>query len=205
MNIAVFASGRGSNFQAILDACSSGFLPARVCVLISNKADAGAHEIARNASIPSYHCSRTQFATDTEYAHALLSLLREHRTECIALAGYLKKVPIEIISEYRNRILNIHPALLPLFGGPGMYGHHVHEAVLASGMKVSGATVHFVDEEYDHGPILIQQCVPVERGDTPETLAQRVLSVEHRIYPLALKAVAENRVIFEGGRAWIVE
>ncbi|MCX7984500.1 MAG: phosphoribosylglycinamide formyltransferase [Bacteroidetes bacterium] len=205
MNIAVFASGRGSNFQSILHACTTGFIPARVSVLISNRADAGAHELARRAGVPSFHISRQQYANESQYIQSLLTVLREHESNVIALAGYVKKVPIEIIAQYRNKILNIHPALLPLFGGPGMYGRHVHNAVLASGMKVSGATVHFVDEEYDHGPILLQQCVPVERGDTPDTLAARVLNVEHTIYPKALKALVENRVVFDGTKAWIVE
>lgn len=205
MNIAVFASGRGSNFQSILQACSEGFIPGRVVILISNRKEAGAQNIAYAANIPFLHISRTHFETDDAYAQHLLSVLREQKTECIALAGYLKKVPALVVREYRNRILNIHPALLPLFGGEGMYGHHVHEAVLASGMKISGATVHFVDEDYDRGPILLQQCVPVEYGDTPETLAARVLKVEHTLYPLALKAVAEGRVLWDGNKAWIVE
>lgn len=205
MNIAVFASGRGSNFQSILKACIDGFIPARVVVLISNRGDAGAQHIAHEANIPFVHLSPLRFESDEAYAQHLLSVLKEKETDCIALAGYLKKIPPLVVREFRHRIVNIHPALLPLFGGEGMYGHHVHEAVLASGMKVSGATVHFVDEEYDRGPILLQRCVPVERGDTPETLAARVLAVEHVIYPLALKALAEGRVVFDGTKAWIRE
>lgn len=132
-------------------------------------------------------------------------MLKDSNASCIALAGYLKKIPALVVREFHNRILNIHPALLPLFGGEGMYGRYVHEAVLASGMKVSGATVHFVNEEYDRGAILIQRCVSVERFDTPETLAAKVLEVEHTIYPLALKALVEERVVFEGNKAWILE
>ena len=203
MNIGVFASGRGSNFQAILDAIDQGILPARVSVLLSNKSDAGAFEIARAHSIPSVHLGQKQFADETLYAAAMLRVLKVYNVELIALAGYLKKIPTLVVREFQNRILNIHPALLPSFGGQGMYGHHVHEAVLASGAKLSGATVHLVDEEYDRGPIVLQKTVPVEEHDTPETLAARVLKVEHEIYPLALKAFAENRLTIQGRSVWI--
>ena len=119
------------------------------------------------------------------------------------LAGYLKKIPSQVIRQYRNRIVNIHPALLPSFGGFGMYGHYVHEAVIASGVKVSGATVHLVTEEYDRGPIIMQKTVDIAFDDTPESLAAKVLKVEHEIFPLALKAFAEGRVNIEGNKAWI--
>ncbi len=203
MNIGVFASGRGSNFQAILNAIQRGELPARVMLLLSNRSDAGALAIARSNGIPAIHLSQKQFPDENSYSAKLLDVLREHDVQFIALAGYLKMVPAAVVRIYRNRILNIHPALLPSFGGPGMYGHYVHEAVLASGAKVSGATVHIVDEEYDRGPIVIQKTVPVEQHDTPETLAERVLAVEHEIYPQALKAFAENRVTIEEGFVWI--
>ena len=137
------------------------------------------------------------------FAAAMLQLLKEHDVQLIALAGYLKKIPVSVVREYRNRILNIHPALLPSFGGHGMYGHFVHEAVIASGAKLSGATVHLVDEEYDRGPIVLQKSVPVEPGDTPESLAARVLHVEHEIFPLALQAFVDNRVIIRERSAWI--
>ena len=147
MNIGVFASGRGSNFQAILSAIERGTLPARITVLLSNKSDAGAFEIANAYSIPTVYLSQKQFANEALYAAAMLEALTSHNVEFIALAGYLKRVPTIVVREFRHRILNIHPALLPSFGGQGMYGHHVHEAVLAAGVKVSGATVHLVDEE----------------------------------------------------------
>jgi phosphoribosylglycinamide formyltransferase-1 len=204
MNIAVFASGRGSNFAAILDAIRNGSLPARACVLISNRSDAGALDRARTENIPAVHCSRTAYATDEAFADAMLALLRSHGTEFIALAGYLKHVPVPVVTAFRHRIVNIHPALLPSFGGHGMYGHHVHEAVLASGAKVSGATVHLVDEEYDRGPIVAQRCVPVLPGDTADTLATRVLTVEHILYPETLAAFARGHVRVEGRRAWIL-
>jgi phosphoribosylglycinamide formyltransferase 1 len=203
MNIGVFASGRGSNFQAILSAIELGNLPARVTVLVSNKGDAGAFEIAHSRSIPAVHLSQKQFTDEALYGTAMLALLKSHNVEFIALAGYLKKIPVVVVREYRHRILNIHPALLPSFGGQGMYGHHVHEAVLASGAKISGATVHLVDEEYDRGPIVLQKTVAVEEHDTPDTLAAKVLKIEHEIYPLALKAFAEDRVTTHGRSVWI--
>jgi phosphoribosylglycinamide formyltransferase-1 len=203
MNIAVFASGRGSNFQALLHAIEVGTLPARIVALISNSASAGALETAREHGIPALHINRKQFSGEDAFVEKLLSVLEEHQTDVLALAGYLKIIPLPLIHRYSNRILNIHPALLPFFGGAGMYGHFVHEAVIASGMKVSGATVHFVNEEYDRGAILIQKTVNVTMGDTPEILAAKVLQIEHEIFPLAFKALAEKKITIEGNKAWI--
>jgi phosphoribosylglycinamide formyltransferase 1 len=203
MNIAVFASGRGSNFQSILNAIDAGILPAQVVVLISNKSDAGAMEIARAHNIPAQHLSQKMFSSEDALAKAMLGVLDKRHVEFIVLAGYLKKIPAQVIRQYRNRIINIHPALLPLFGGDGMYGHRVHESVLASGEKISGATVHLVDEEYDHGPIVMQKTVDIVPDETPDSLAAKVLKIEHEIFPLALKAFAEGRVKVERRKAWI--
>jgi phosphoribosylglycinamide formyltransferase-1 len=203
MNIAVFASGRGSNFQSILNAIDAGILPAQVVVLISNKSDAGAMEIARARNIPAQHLSQKMFSSEDALAKAMLGVLEKRHVEFIVLAGYLKKIPAQVIRQYRNRIINIHPALLPLFGGDGMYGHRVHESVLASGEKISGATVHLVDEEYDHGPIVMQKTVDIVPDETPDSLAAKVLKIEHEIFPLALKAFAEGRVKVERRKAWI--
>lgn len=203
MNIAVFASGRGSNFQAILKAIDDGALPARVTLLVSNNSNAGALELARSQNIPAIHLSQKQFSSEDAYGEQLLELLKRHDVQLIALAGYMKRIPTKVIEQFRRRILNIHPALLPAFGGAGMYGIHVHEAVLAAGVKITGATVHIVDEEYDKGPIVMQRAVEVLSGDTPETLAARVLPVEHEIYPKALAAFANNRVRIEGRKVWI--
>lgn len=203
MNIAVFASGRGSNFEALLNAIERGTLPARVTLLVSNKAEAGALEIARSRNISTFHINQQQFPSEDAYVTKLLELLGQHRVELIALAGYLKRIPSRVIERFRNKILNVHPALLPSFGGAGMYGMHVHEAVINSGVKVSGATVHVVDEEYDRGPIVMQKSVEVADDDTPQTLAAKVLRVEHEIFPLALKAFAEGRVRIERRKAWI--
>ena len=204
MNIAIFASGRGSNFQAILSAIDAGLLPARVTVLISNKSDAGALDIGRACRIQTSHLSQKMFPSEEALAEAMLNVLSQQRAELLVLAGYLKKIPLQVVRRYRNRIVNIHPALLPLFGGAGMYGHFVHEAVIASGMKVSGATVHLVDEEYDRGPIVMQRTVEIIQDDTPDFLAAKVLKIEHEIYPLALKAFAEGKIKIEGRKAWIM-
>ncbi|MDZ7373864.1 MAG: phosphoribosylglycinamide formyltransferase [candidate division KSB1 bacterium] len=204
LKLAVFASGRGSNFEAILRAIDEGRLDAEVRVLISNKSDAGALEIARRRGIPAFHLSAQQFPTPEAFDQSLLEILARHEVNFIALAGYLKKLSPTIVQAYRNRILNIHPALLPAFGGKGMYGHHVHQAVLDYGCKVTGVTVHIVTEEYDAGPPVIQRCVPVLDDDTVETLAARVLEVEHQVYAEALQYFAEGRVQVEGRRVRIL-
>lgn len=203
MNIAVFASGRGSNLRAILNAIHQGFLPARVTVVLSNNSNAGALEIARLHQVPAVHLSQIQFPSEDAYVEKMLAVLQQHEVELIALAGYMKKLPLRVIENFRNKILNIHPALLPAFGGKGMYGHYVHEAVIASGANFSGATVHLVDEEYDRGPIVVQQTLPVEKTDTPDTLAAKVLQIEHTLYVEALKAFAEHRVVIKERNVWI--
>ena len=205
IRLAVFASGRGSNLDAILKNIARGALTAEVVVVISNRSAAGALEIAGENKIPAFHVSSKQFADEQSYDEHLLRLLAEHRTELIILAGYLKLIPVNIIRQYRNRILNIHPALLPSFGGPGLYGHFVHEVVLNYGCKISGATVHLVDEEYDTGAPILQRCVPVLEDDTPDTLAARVLQVEHQLFSEAIQLFAENRVIIEGRKSRILK
>ncbi len=180
---AVFASGGGSNFQALLDHAppQPRF---RIRLLVSDRDGIGALQRARDGGIPT-RVVPTRDRTGAEVAAETLAVLEEHGVEVIFLAGYLKLLPRTVVERYRRRILNIHPALLPGFGGKGMWGHHVHEAVIASGVRVSGPTVHLVDEEYDRGMIVAQWPVPVLAGDTPDTLAARVLKVEHRLYPMA--------------------
>jgi len=201
LHLGIFASGRGSNFQAILDAINRRELNARVRLLVTNNPEAGAIAAARGCGIAVSVLRRGDFGKEEDFARAMLEALHSNGVGFIALAGYLKMIPVKVITEYRHRILNIHPALLPAFGGKGMYGHHVHEAVLAAGCKVSGATVHMVDEIYDHGPIVAQSCVPVLEGDTPDSLAARVLETEHAIYPAALQLFAQGRVTVRDGRA----
>jgi formyltetrahydrofolate-dependent phosphoribosylglycinamide formyltransferase len=183
MRVAVLASGGGTNLQALLDACGKG-APARVVLVASDKADAGALARARGAGV------EAQAIADPGDGAALTRLLREQGVDLVVLAGYLKLVPAETVSAFDGQMINIHPALLPAFGGPGMYGIRVHRAVLASGATVSGATVHLVNAEYDRGPIVAQWPVPVQRGDTPEALAARILDVEHRLLPAVVLAAA---------------
>ena len=188
--IAVLASGGGSNLQALLDhleRLGPGRRGGDVVLVASDRADAGALERGRRAGIAAEPIDHRD--------EALMSaLLRERRVDLIALAGYLKLVPAGIVAAYRGRMLNVHPALLPAFGGGGMYGRRVHAAVIAAGARVSGPTVHFVDEHYDQGPIAAQWPVPVREDDTAETLAARVLKVEHLLFPRVVDAVAAGRI-----------
>jgi formyltetrahydrofolate-dependent phosphoribosylglycinamide formyltransferase len=184
MRVAVALSGRGSNLEALLRALPPG-APAEVVLVISNRADAAGLEIARRHGIP------TLVLAAPADGSAWLEALRTAQASLLVLAGYLKLVPPDVIEHWRGRIVNIHPALLPDFGGPGMYGRRVHEAVLRAGMRESGASVHLVDEVYDRGEVLAQERVPVLPADTPETLAQRVLAVEHRLLPAVVLAAAE--------------
>jgi len=178
MNIAVFASHGGSDLQAIIDGCKKGTINARVCVVISNNSDSKALERARDAEIPALHISKASTKDDTLDQY-MLKTLKAHKTDIVFLAGYLKKVPDSVLKAYENRIFNIHPSLLPKYGGKGMFGINVHKAVLAAGERVTGITIHRVTAEYDAGDILRQREVPVVEGDTPEVLAARVLEQEH--------------------------
>ncbi|MFI5251861.1 MAG: phosphoribosylglycinamide formyltransferase [Bacteroidota bacterium] len=205
LKIAVFASGRGSNFVAILQAIERGEIPgAAIVIVISNNSSAGALQLARDHNIAAVHISCKQYASDEDFTKALQSLLHEHGVNFIVLAGYMKKIYPRIIKEYQNRIINIHPALLPAFGGEGMYGRYVHEAVLAAKTAVTGATVHLVDNEYDHGAIVLQRSIPVACDDTPESLAKKVLRIEHELYPEVLKLFAAGRVEINGRQVFII-
>ena len=191
INIAVLASGRGSNFQA-LHAALPDDAPGRIALVVSNREDAPVLE--RGAALG---IATATIARDGADAVELTTLLRTHDIGLVVLAGYLKRIPDAVVAAWRGRVINIHPALLPAFGGPGMYGRRVHEAVIASGVRVTGVTVHAVDEVYDHGPILAQWPVPVFDEDTPETLAARVLRVEHALYPRVVDAVAAEEIALD--------
>jgi formyltetrahydrofolate-dependent phosphoribosylglycinamide formyltransferase len=186
---AVFASGGGTNFQALLDR-----QPAdgawRIVLLLTDREDAGAIARAVEADVP-VAVVRTGGKEPAEVGREMLELLDRHRVDLILLAGYVKLVPVQVVARFKGRMLNIHPALLPAFGGKGMYGQRVHAAVLAAGVKESGASVHFVDEEYDRGAVVAQRRVPVLDGDTPASLAARVLEIEHQLYPAAVDDVCE--------------
>lgn len=192
LNIAVFASGRGSNFEALHRAIEEQNIPAQIAVVISNNSAAGALSLARSLGIPALHLSQRHYPDPAAFHHAVLQTLVRYATDLIVLAGYMKKMDAEIVRAFPQRIINIHPALLPKFGGEGMYGMHVHTAVIAAGEKESGASVHYVDEEYDRGAVIAQQRVPVLPDDTPETLAARVLAAEHQLLPSVVKNIAQN-------------
>ncbi|MBP6963436.1 MAG: phosphoribosylglycinamide formyltransferase [Armatimonadetes bacterium] len=200
INIAVMISGhgRGSNLQAIIDACKDGRIDGRVAVVIGVKDDAPAMQRARDNGIPAVEVRPKEFDTDEGYGRRIMDFLSEHQVDLICLAGYMRILPLEIVKAYRARIMNTHAALIPSFCGKGMYGEHVHNAVIEYGAKVSGCTIHFVDEQYDTGPIIIQKCVPVEEGDTPETLAARILPLEHQSYVEAVQLFAQGRLKVEG-------
>jgi phosphoribosylaminoimidazolecarboxamide formyltransferase/IMP cyclohydrolase len=201
--IAVFASGEGTNLQALLDACRSRRIPGSVVLVVSNRAGAGALSRAAAARIPTQTLRPADFNSPDAYDAALAAACREAGADLVCLAGFMLKLGAPMLKAYGGRILNIHPALLPSFGGKGLYGVRVHEAVLKSGARVSGCTVHLVDDQYDHGPIVAQAAVPVLPDDTPESLAARVLTQEHWLYPEAVRLFAEGRVRVEDGRACV--
>ena len=190
--IAVLASGGGTNLQALIDRLNTGEpAAARVELVVGSRAGIGALERAERAGIPALALDARTMGAES-FREALAGALETHGIGLVVLAGWLQLVPAEVVARYHGRMVNVHPALLPAFGGRGMYGMRVHQAVIASGVRVSGATVHLVDERYDEGAIVAQWPVPVLPGDTPETLAARVLAVEHRILPLAVEALARG-------------
>jgi phosphoribosylglycinamide formyltransferase 1 len=201
MRIAVFASGSGSNAEALMAMAATRGTPFSVALCVTNRADAGVLDRAERFGIATHVLT----GGEALRGDVVVDLLRAHQIDAVALAGYLKMIPSEVVIEYRHRILNIHPALLPAFGGHGMYGMNVHRAVLEAGVRWTGATVHLVDETYDTGPVVLQEVVPVEPDDTPEVLAARVLRTEHTLYPTAVRLLAEGRLRVDGRRVTILE
>ena len=194
MQIAVLASGEGTTLQAVLDACASGRLPARVGVVISNNAAAGALRRAHAAGVPTRHLSAATAGGPAAQDQALSQTLVEFAPDLVLLAGYMKRLGPVTLADFAGRIINIHPALLPQFGGQGMYGLNVHRAVLAAGLKISGASVHWVDEDYDTGAVIAQVRVPVESGDSAQSLATRVQAAERELVIEVLTAAASGRL-----------
>jgi phosphoribosylglycinamide formyltransferase-1 len=194
MKLGFLASHGGSNMQAIIDACTSGLLKAEVRVVISNNADSLALQRARDQHIPVAHLSSKTHPDPQELDAEIAATLSRSDADLVLLAGYMKKVGPITLARFPRRILNIHPALLPKYGGEGLYGRRVHEAVLASGDRTTGVTIHLVDEEYDRGPVVAQCEVEVVPGDTVETLAARVLEQEHRLYVNTLVKIAEGEL-----------
>lgn len=193
IRLVVLASGGGTTLQNLIDRIADGRLNARIAGVVASKADAGGVGRAERAGIPVAVVER-----GSGFADRVWAAVRGFDPQLVCFGGWLHLLPIP--ADFRHRVLNIHPSLLPAFGGKGMYGHHVHEAVLAYGAKVSGCTVHFADDTYDTGPIVAQRCVPVEDGDTPESLAARVFEAECEAYPEAIRLVTSGRVRVVGRR-----
>ena len=194
MNIAVFASHGGSDLQAIIDACKSKRINANVCAVISNNSGSFALQRARDTGIPAFHFSQKTIKNPEVLEKAILDTLVGHEAQIIFLAGYLKKLGPTILKAFENRVFNIHPSLLPKYGGKGMYGINVHAAVLAAGETETGITIHRVDDGYDTGEIIAQRRVPVLEGDTPEILAARVLEQEHIFIVETLVGIIEGMI-----------
>ena len=198
IRLAVIASAGGTTLQNFLDRIADGRLKAEVVVVISNNADAYALERAHRAKIPAFVVDRKEARTREIFSRRIFDHCREARADLVCLAGFLQL--IQVPDDFLGRVLNIHPALIPAFCGKGYYGHHVHEAVLAYGAKVTGCTVHFADNEYDHGPIILQRTVPVLDDDTADRLALRVFGQECEAYPEAIRLFAEGKLQIEGRR-----
>lgn len=195
MNLGFFASHRGTYMQAVINACNSGYLDAKPCLVISNNSESEALARARREGIPGYHFSSKTLRDPAQLDRAILSALQQHQVDLVVLAGYMKRLGEKTLSAYQGRVINIHPALLPKYGGEGMYGAYVHEAVIAAGDLETGVTIHLVDREYDHGDIVAQCRLPVLKGDTAGTLAERVLEREHTFLVETLKRIIEGEII----------
>ncbi len=202
---AVFASGRGSNFSAIYDQIQTGSIDGEIVCVLSSQKHAPVLEKARQFGIEALHKNSSQYPSIADFTADLIQTMRQRQAEYILLAGYMKKIPSALLREFPNRVVNIHPALLPAFGGKGFYGEKVHQSVIERGVKWSGVTVHFVDEIYDHGPIIYQYPVRVLDDDDAGTLAARVLEYEHQAYPKVVRWLSkdwiqlkDNRTIYTG-------
>lgn len=191
----MFASGTGSNFRTIVDSAKNGYLKSKITLLITNNSNCGAASIAKANGIKCIHISRKKFPglSDDDYEKLFLNALEENKIDFIVLAGYMKKIGSSIIKKYRRRIINIHPALLPKFGGEGMYGINVHRAVIESGATVSGLTIHYVDEEYDKGEIIFQKTVEIEKHDDEYSLQKKIQKLEHEYYPEVIEQVTNYK------------
>ena len=203
MAVLVSAKGRGTNMQALIEGCKSAKINGEVAVVIGTKEGSPALENAASEGVATLAISPKSFQAVSDYDAAVLQALQEHNVDLVCLAGYMRLLGVDIIRSYRHRVMNIHPALVPMFAGKGMYGHHVHEAVIERGVKVTGVTVHFVDEEYDHGPIIVQTPVLVEEDDDPDSLAARVLKQEHASYVRAVSLFADGKLKVENRKVKI--
>lgn len=205
LNIAVFISGGGTNLQAIIDAVKENKINGKIKLVFSNRKNAYGLIRAQNESIDTFYLNRKKFFSSEEYDERILEELEINNIDLIVLAGYLNILSSKLVSKYSNRIINIHPSLIPSFCGDGFYGENVHKAVIKSGVKFSGATTHFVDEKVDTGAIILQDVVPIFINDDFETVAKRVLEIEHEILVKTVKAFCDNKIVFKDNRAFIVE
>ena len=207
LNIAVLVSGGGTNLQALIDAQAAGQIQnGAISLVISSRTAAFALERAKKAGIPTRVLLRKGFAEQADYDAALLALLKEFQIQLVVLAGFMTIISETVIRQYENQIINVHPALIPSFCGPGFYGLHVHEAALEKGVKVSGATVHFVNEVCDGGPIILQKAVEVLPDDTPETLQRRIMEqAEWKLLPRAVELFCAGKIVVENGRTRILD
>lgn len=201
LRIGVLLSGEGTSLENLFDRIESGEVPAEVAVVIASKAGAGGLARAEKRGIPAVAVARKQYPDVDDFNDRLHEELANHSVDLVACLGFLS--PFQLRGTYEGKALNVHPALIPAFSGQGMYGHHVYKAVFEKGVKITGATVHFVDEEYDHGPILLQRAVPVEEDDDVASLSARVQAAEREMVPEAIRLIAEGRVTIKDGRARI--
>jgi phosphoribosylglycinamide formyltransferase-1 len=201
LKIAVLLSGSGTSLENLFDQIDAGRLHAEIIVVIASRTDAFGLERARRRGVPAFAVPRREYPQVRAFNDAIHAVLAEHEPELVALLGFMS--PFETRGRYDGRSLNVHPALIPSFCGKGMYGHRVHEAVLEAGVKLTGATVHFVDAGYDQGPIILQEAVPVHDDDTPDTLAERVQAAERRLVPEAIRLFAQARLTIDGRRVHI--
>ncbi len=202
LRVAVLLSGEGTSFENLAERIDAGEVPAEIAVVVASRKSAGGLARAERRGIPAVAVARRSHPDITSFNDAIHAVLRKHETEFVALLGFLS--PFEPREAFAGRVMNVHPALIPAFSGQGFYGRRVHEAVLERGCRVTGATVHFVDDEYDHGPIVLQEAVPVLDDDTPEQLAARVQTAERRLVPEAIRLYATGRLRLEGRRVKIV-
>ncbi len=201
LRIVVLISGGGTTLKNLIAYRDAGRLNVEIPLVLSNNPNAGGNELAFEAGIPCEVIGRNRFASQDAFSEAIFRRCRDVNADLVVLGGFLKRITIP--DDFVNRVINIHPALIPAFCGAGMYGHHVHEAVLQYGVQLTGCTVHFVDNQYDHGPVILQKVVPVLDHDTPDTLAARVFEAECEAYPAALELIATGRVTVEGRRVRI--
>jgi len=196
--LGILASHDGTNFQSILDRCLTGEIPAQVGVVISNNSQSGAMRRANQSGIKSCHLSGETHPNVEDLDKAITQALCDQQVDLVVLAGYMKKLGRRLLKTFKGRVINIHPSLLPAFGGKGMYGKRVHQAVLDHCCSITGVTVHMVDGEYDQGQVIAQEIVPVLKGDTADTLAHRVLQMEHRLYPSVVRQLAQGQIRMTG-------